>query len=108
MSMAKKNTIPRIAVRRRTSKNRIKESSSRETTASARNSPRQRLSRMASSCRRGEDLRFCFGNPGGVETTTSGGGESITGGSEGGNGGTMLSAWGWSLDDGIFGSDGMD
>src|SRR5260221_7226281 len=82
-------------------KNKIKESSSRETAASARYSPRHRLSRMPSSCCKGEGRRLVYGGSGG------GGGGPATGGGVADNDGETPPVWAFSLDDSVFGSNGM-
>src|SRR5712691_9074146 len=91
-------------------KNRIKESSTRETTASARNSPRHTLSRMTSNCRKGDGWRFVFDGSDGEELAAKGGGgpvTGVTGGGATGNSGGALPVWALSLDDSVFGSGGM-
>src|ERR1043166_3877417 len=85
--MANRKTSPRTAVKIWTSKNRINESSSRETMASARNNPRQRLNSVARISRHDhEGLRVAGGSGGGKEPLP-GTGVSFFDDVGGGNGG---------------------
>src|SRR6266498_4042704 len=85
-------------------KKRPKESSRRETAASARNSPRHKLSRTPISCRPGEVLRVDCNSGGGC---AAGALSMDNGGGEPGRIGGTIPASGRSLEGGISGVDGI-